>query len=181
MPMSCAGSSTSAGHLAVRVADQNHLRVRVADGRDPAHQAVGGQHGQIFADAVAAAEVNLHDVPPIGGVAHDDVGELEVPRASAAASRKARAVARFPAPWRRLARLEREAARFRGEAVSNWRSNSRRGRTASAAVIGSCWAVPASPKSGKNQLPTASLSGNVACGGRLRSNSVASVTAPSAM
>ena len=52
----------------------------VADGRNASHQSVGGQHGQIFADAVAAAEVNLHGAPPVGRVAHDDVGKFELPR-----------------------------------------------------------------------------------------------------
>ena len=41
---------------------------------------VGGEHGQVFAEAVAAAEVDLHGAPPVGRVAQDDVGELELPR-----------------------------------------------------------------------------------------------------
>ena len=47
------------GDAAIRVAEQNHLRTREADGRNAPDQTVGGQHRQVFADPVAAAEVNL--------------------------------------------------------------------------------------------------------------------------
>ena len=157
MPMSCAGFSTTRRHLAIRVADQNHLRVRVADGRNAAHQAVGGQHGQIFADAIAAAEVNLDGVPPIGGVAHDDVGELEFPRRLPLPAEQRAELVVFPRRGGGLRGLNAAAARFRGGGIPPGEAIRVAAGPASAAVTGSCWTVPARPNRGKNQLPTASF------------------------
>ena len=66
-------------NTAIRIAEQSHLRARVTDGRNAPHQAVSGQHGQIFTESVPAAEVNLHGAPPIRRVSQDDVGEFEFP------------------------------------------------------------------------------------------------------
>ena len=77
--MSRVSFSTQARHLAVRVPQQHHLRAGETDRRNPAHQAIGGEHRQVHSQPVAAAEVNLHRAPPVGWVAEDHVGQLELP------------------------------------------------------------------------------------------------------
>ncbi len=78
--MSCAAIDDARRNPATRIAHQHDLRARVADGRNAAHQSVAGQHRQVFADAVAAAEVNFNRAPPVRRVAQDDAGQFELPR-----------------------------------------------------------------------------------------------------
>ena len=102
------------GNAAARVANQNDLRTRVADGRNAADQAVGGQHGKVFADAVALAEVNLNGAPPVGRVAQDDAGELEFPRLLPLPADERAELVVFARGGGGLRVLDFEAAGFRG-------------------------------------------------------------------
>jgi len=91
------------GDAAIRVANQKDLGTRVADGGNPADQALGGEDRQVFADAVTAAEVNLHGAPPVGWVAQDNITELEFPRRLLLPAEQRVELVVFRARWRQSA------------------------------------------------------------------------------
>src|SRR5258707_3079363 len=66
--------------MAVLIPEQDNLRPGKAHRRDAANQeSVGSQHGQIHADVIAAAEIDLNGAPPVGWFAQDDAREFEIP------------------------------------------------------------------------------------------------------
>ena len=156
-------------------------RVRLTEG-DPADQAFGGQHRQVHPQAVAAAEVNLHRAPPVGRLAQDDLGQLEFPGRLSAASRGAagagRFRGRFPRACMACSRSCWFSRRRRVILPEQFAAAARRRRPA---LPASCWEELASPNSGRNRLPMASLKRAVVWPGRFKIISVNSTTRPKAM
>src|SRR5215203_2266429 len=62
------------------VPEQQHTRACLAHLAHTSDQAIRREYGQVNAQAIALAEVDLHIAPPIGGVAGDDMRSVNFPR-----------------------------------------------------------------------------------------------------